>query len=220
MHVFVNAAVSADGKLSTRERTPVALSGSTDCARVHHLRDQADAILVGSGTVRADDPQLTAREAVIDEQDAELSNPLRVIVDSRATLPADAQVFDGAARTFVFVSEESTVQRRMALRQTGATVIVSGRGRVDLEEVIEALDAYGVDSLMIEGGGEIIASAFQNRLVDDLYTFVAPRILGGCEAPTLVDGDGFVDERPRLERVEVEPLDDGVLIHWRVTEYP
>jgi len=219
MHIFVNAAVSADGKISTIERTPIALSGSTDCARVHHLREQADAILVGSGTVKADDPQLTARTAVVNEQDADLSNPFRVIVDSRATLPTDARVFNGEAPTFVFVSEEATVQRRMELRQAGATVIVAGRARVELKEVIEALDAYGVDSLMIEGGGELIASAFQNRLVDDLYTFVAPWILGGCEAPTLVDGDGFVDEKPALDRVEVDLIDDGVLIRWRVTDY-
>jgi 2,5-diamino-6-(ribosylamino)-4(3H)-pyrimidinone 5'-phosphate reductase len=82
---------------------------------------------------------------------------------------------------------------------------------------MDILSDGGIGSIMIEGGGEVIASAFRAGLVDELYTYIAPEIVGGRDAPTVVDGPGFSDEFVELDRVSIQPIDDGVLVQWSVT---
>ena len=210
MHVVVNAATSADGKLSTRQREQVAISGPGDFARVDDLRVESDAIAVGVGTVLADDPSLTA--------DGNGANPLRVVADSRARTPTDAAVVDDRAPTVVFASERAPDERVRALEATGAEVVVAGETRVALAEAFGVLEARGVDQAMVEGGGELIFSLFDAGLVDDLRVFVGSLVVGGRDAPTLADGEGFVESFPALSLESVERADDGVLLTWTVTE--
>ncbi len=219
MHVVVNAAQSVDGKLSTRRRTQLRISGPEDFDRVDRIRAAADAVLVGIGTVLADDPSLTVKEEprrVSRLQNGRPGNPARVVVDSRARTPTDAAVLDEAAETFLLVSETATPDRRDALEATGATVIVAGEERVDLEAGFTELSEHGVDRLMIEGGGEVIHSCFAAGLVDELDVYVGSLVIGGRDAPTLADGDGFIEAFPRLELVGVERLDDGVVLSYTV----
>jgi len=210
MHVVVNAATSADGKLSTRRREQVAISGPGDFARVDDLRVESDAIAVGVGTVLADDPSLTA--------DGNGANPLRVVADSRARTPTDAAVVDDRAPTVVFASERAPDERVRALEATGAEVVVAGETRVALAEAFGVLEARGVDQAMVEGGGELIFSLFDAGLVDDLRVFVGSLVVGGRDAPTLADGDGFVDREAfaDLSLRSVERVDDGVLLQYDV----
>ena len=219
MHVTVNAAMSADGKLSSRRREQVKISGPEDFARVDRLRAESDAILVGIGTVLADDPSLTVKNddlvAARDERD-EPSHPARVVADSRARTPTDAQVLDGEARTYVLVSEAAPAERRDTLETAGAHVVVAGDDRVRLPEAIDALADEGVNRLVVEGGGEVIFSLLEAELVDYLSVFVGPLVIGGRDAPTLADGAGFVAELPTLALEGVERLDDGVLLTWTV----
>ena len=220
MHVFVNAAMSADGKLSTRRREQVRISGAEDFARVDRLRADADAILVGVGTVLADDPHLTVddpslRAARTDRGDP--ANPARVVVDSTGRTPVDARILDGAATTYVVVSSAATDSRRRALDKAGAEVVVAGNERVALGDALSELATRGVDSLMVEGGGEVINSFFAAGLVDDLSVYVGSLIVGGRDAPTLADGDGFVDSFPDLSLEGVRRIDDGVLLEYAVT---
>lgn len=211
MHVFVNAATSADGKLSDVRRRQVELSSPEDFERVDRLRADADAILVGVGTVLADDPSLTVKE---DELRSEGGNPTRVVIDSRARTPTDATVLNDEAPTVIAVTEE-TLDERLASVSDHATVVrtKSEDGRVDLSELVGSLSERGIESLMIEGGGETIASFLDAGLVDELTVYVAPVFVGGRDAPTLVDGVGFVDYVD-ASLSDVERLGDGVVLSY------
>ncbi|MFB6202427.1 MAG: 2,5-diamino-6-(ribosylamino)-4(3H)-pyrimidinone 5'-phosphate reductase [Halorhabdus sp.] len=219
MHVLVNAAMSADGKLSTRHREQIAISGSTDFDRVEQLRADSDAVMVGVGTVLADDPSLTVEDAdrVAARRDrGEPDQPARVVADSRGRTPPDARVLDGAAETYVLLSEAATAEDHQRLADE-TTTIVAGDDRVDLAAALAALEAHGIDRLMVEGGGEVIFSLFEAGLVDELSVFVGPIIIGGREAPTLADGEGFRSEFPELDLNAVKRLDEGILLRWAVT---
>lgn len=219
MRVVVNAAVSADGKLSTHAREPIEISGESDFQRVDELRAQSDAVMVGVGTVLADDPSLTVDDPVrtaIREADDRPIQPARVIADSHCRTPLDARVLDDATRTYILISEAAPQDRRTALRDTGAELVVSGERRVDIRAAVPRLESEGIDQLMVEGGGELIASMFEADLVDQLSVFVGSFVIGGRDAPTLVDGDGFLESFPQLSLLSVERLDGGVLLQWLV----
>lgn len=214
MWVVVNAAVSVDGKLSSRRREQVRISGPDDFARVNRLRGLSDAVVVGIGTVVADDPHLTVDVEALPDWLGFTGQPVRVVVDSRARIPMDARVLDGAAETVVLVSESAPDDRVMALEAAGAGVIRRGTGRVDLCAGFGALAERGVERVMVEGGGTVIASLFEADLVDVLSVYVGSMVIGGETAPTLVDGPGFVEDYPRLSLESVARVDDGVLLQY------
>ena len=215
MDVVVNAAMSADGKLSTRERRQIDISGPADFERVDKLRAESDAVMVGVGTVVADDPSLTVDREALRERRREAGRseqPARVVADSRIRTPPDAAVLDDAAESYLLVSETAPTDFVQQMEEEGATVITAGENRVDLPAALEQLESHGVDQLLVEGGGEIIYSLFESDLVDRLSVFVGSVVIGGRDAPTLADGDGFVDEFPALRLAEVRRIDDGVLL--------
>jgi len=219
MHVVVNAATSVDGKLSTRRRDQVAISGPDDFERVDALRAESDAVMVGVGTILADDPSLTVddpdrRQARLDR--GEPANPARVVADSRVRTPANARILDDRAETILLVSTEAPPGFVSEMEGHGATVIQAGDDRVDLTAAFDALADHGVDRLMVEGGGTLIFSLFEANLVDELSVYVGSRVIGGREAPTLADGDGFVEDFPHLRLEAVERIDDGVLLEYDV----
>jgi 2,5-diamino-6-(ribosylamino)-4(3H)-pyrimidinone 5'-phosphate reductase len=219
MRVVVNAATSVDGKLSSRRREQVAISGPADFARVDEVRADSDAVMVGVGTVLADDPHLTLDELALQagrRADGRPPQPARVVADSRGRTPADAEVLDDAAVTYVLVAEVADDASRERLRDAGAEVVVAGDQQVDLTAALAELEERGVERLMVEGGGELLYSLFAAELVDELSVFVGGRIIGGRDAPTLVDGEGFVEAFPTLSLADVEQLDDGVVLHWTV----
>jgi len=221
MHVVVNAAMSADGKLSTRRREQIAISGEADFDRVDQLRAESDAVMVGVGTVLADDPSLTLddpeRKRARDDR-GESPNPARVVADSRVRTPPDASVLDDRALTYLLVSEAAPTDFVEQMEEAGATVIATGEDRVDLVTALAKLEGDGIDQLMVEGGGEVIFSLFEASLVDELSVFVGSTVIGGRDAPTLADGEGFVEEFPQLSLDGVEQMDDGVLLRWTVAD--
>ncbi|MFW5917639.1 MAG: dihydrofolate reductase family protein, partial [Halorubrum sp.] len=126
------------------------------------------------------------------------------------------RVLDDAATTYLLVSEAIPGERREELAAAGAEVIVAGAERVDLAAGADALAERGVDRLMVEGGGEVIYSCFAAGLVDELHVYVGSMVVGGRDAPTLADGDGFVESFPRLDLVDAERLDDGIVLSYEV----
>ncbi len=218
MHVVVNAAMSADGKLSSRRREQVAISGDRDFDRVDDLRAASDAVVVGVGTVLADDPSLTVKST--DRQQArrergEPANPARVVVDSSGRTPLEAAVLDDRAATHCCLSERASPERRTELADRAA-VHVAGADRVDLPAAFDQLADAGLERLMVEGGGELIFSLFEATLVDELRVFVGPTVIGGRDAPTLADGEGYIADCPTLTLGSVTELDGGVLLEWLV----
>ena len=219
MHVVVNAAMSVDGKLASHRREQLAISGPEDFDRVDRIRAAADGVIVGVGTVVADDPHLTldvTDRRVQRQRHGRPGNPARVVADSTARTPLDARILDDAATTYLLVSEQPSEERRTKLADAGAEVIVVGDDRVDLAAGIDRLADEGIERLMIEGGGELIFSAFDAGLVDELSVFVGSQLIGGRDAPTLADGDGFTEEFPALTLDDIEQLDDGVVLKYTV----
>ena len=219
MHVVVNAAMSVDGKLASHRREQLAISGPEDFDRVDRIRAAADGVVVGVGTVVADDPHLTldvTDRRVQRQRHGRPGNPARVVADSTARTPLDARILDDEATTYLLVSEQTSEERRTKLADAGAEVIVVGDDRVDLAAGIDRLADEGIERLMIEGGGELIFSAFDAGLVDELSVFVGSQLIGGRDAPTLADGDGFTEEFPALTLDDIEQLDDGVVLKYTV----
>jgi len=221
MHVVVNAAMSADGKLASRRREQLAISGREDFDRVDQLRADSDGVMVGVGTVQADDPSLTVKDA--DRHSARLDrrerkNPARVVADSRIRTPPDATVLDDDAETYLLTSEAAPTDFIEQMEEAGAYVLAAGEDRVDLTTALAKLEGEGIERLMVEGGGELIFSLFEAGLVDELRVYIGAKVLGGRDAPTLADGDGFVESFPELSLETVERVDDGVLLTWTVEE--
>ncbi len=202
--VFVNVAMSADGKLALSDKTEIKISREEDFERVHKLRNEVDAILVGIGTVLADDPKLTVKDSFVDEPD----HPLKVVLDSKGRTPKDAQLFD---KGDFLIATTSEIDKEDWIK--------CGDGeRVDLGMLLEELAERGVEKLLVEGGGEVISSFFKEDLVDEFTVFVGSLVIGGRGAPTPVDGEGaqVMEEVIDLDFIGYEKMDDGILLKYKV----
>jgi len=220
-YVVINAAMSADGKLSTRERRQVKISGTADFTRVDRLKAGCDAVMVGIGTVLADDPSLTVKSEdcrKIRKDRGTDEHPVRIVVDSKARIPLSASILHkGPGKRVIAVSEQADGNRVAGLAGL-ATVIVAGENEVDLTRLLENLGDMGIQRLMVEGGGTLIAGLVSAGLVDEIYTYIGSIIIGGKDAPTLADGNGWVKESDfcRLTLIESRRIDNGILLHWKV----
>lgn len=185
--VLWKAAMTLDGKIATRTGDSRWVTGEKARAYVHRLRAQSDAILVGIGTVLADDPQLTNRQVAKNAK-----NPLRVVVDSDADTPLEARVLGNEAETVIAVTVQAPKGRVEALRNAGAKALVlpDDNGRVPLRALMTELAGMGINSILLEGGGELAASMLAEGLVDKGLIFIAPKIVGGRDAKTPVEGEG------------------------------
>ena len=206
--------MSADGKISSIERCQVRISGSEDKIRVDLLRAESDAVMVGVGTVLADDPSLRVKS--LSSREARRAkgwpeDPLRIIADSRARTPSYAKVLGPGCMVAV---TDSAPQERLDRLSSKCEIIVCGKERVDLTELLSRLFDRGVKLLMVEGGATLNWSLLKLGLVDELYVYMGAMLIGGENAPTLVDGPGFKDNFPRLTLSCVERLDGGVLLKW------
>ncbi len=217
--VFINAAMSADGKIATVERKQTRISGNLDFDRMDELRASSDAVMVGIGTVLSDNPSLTVKSKERREKrrrDGKDENPVRIVVDSAARTPTDADIFKKGAGKKIIAVSEAAPEENIKLLAKHADVIVSGEKSVDLEKLLCELKARGIDRLMVEGGATLNWGLISNGLVDEIYTFIGNIIIGGRTAPTLVDGGGCISDFCRLSLISCERLEDGVLIMWEV----
>ncbi|CAN5542612.1 RibD family protein [soil metagenome] len=213
-HVTVSYAQTIDGRLATCTGSSQWISCPDSLGFSHGLRAKHDAIMVGVGTIRADDPRLTVRLASGED-------PLRVVVDSTLRTPMDAAVLsDGAASgTILAVTENAPADRRREAADLGARVLESptdSTGRVDLKALLSELAAMDVRSVMAEGGAGLITALLRGRLVDRLAVCIAPKILGsGIEA---VGDLGISDlaDSVTLDDVSVIPYGTDLILDGRV----
>jgi len=176
--VTLKVAVTLDGKLATRSGDARWVSGEEARAEVHRLRSRVDAVLVGTGTARLDDPQLTARPSGGGGR-----NPLRVVLDAGGTLPDGLRMFHqpDPERTVVVVANGAAPAGTARLAATGAqvwSVARSPRG-LDVEALLRGLVAEGALHVLVEGGARLFASLLAERLADELMLFFSPKLLGG-----------------------------------------
>ena len=209
--VALKTAMTLDGKIATAAGQSQWITNEASRYETHRLRDIYDGILVGINTALADNPSLTTR---LKEYSGR--NPVRIVVDSRARLPLTAKlVTDGAARTIVAVTEQAPAERVEALRSAGVEIIVAGSSNhVDMQSLMEQLGAMKISSVLVEGGGSVNFSLLQAGLVDRVYAFIAPKLVGGRDALTPVEGEGFqeLDRAVELENIQVRQLGSDVLL--------
>jgi 2,5-diamino-6-(ribosylamino)-4(3H)-pyrimidinone 5'-phosphate reductase len=221
-HVFINVAVTADGKMDTFERKGSAISSARDKARVDELRATADAVMVGGHTLLDEDPKLTVKSEELRTERLARGlepNPVKVGVVSSASLNLDGNFLNaGAARVVIFTTSRTSIEKINSLKSRGAEVFLLGDSRVDLKQALEVLYGLGIRSLMVEGGGTLNFELLRFGLVDELMMYIAPLVFGGESAPTAASGLGLVRGAAiplKLVNVEVHE-DGGVLIHYKL----
>ena len=212
--VILNAAMTLDGKIATRTGSSE-ISGQEDLLRVHRLRKEMDAIMVGINTVMADDPRLTVHKISAKPND----NPIRVVVDSKARTPSEYRILNQEAPTIIAVSSEAPPDKIKALEEDGKSeVIICGDKQVDLNCLMDELGNRGIKTLMLEGGSTLNYSMLSAGLVNEVRVCIAPMIAGGTRAKTLVDGDGvdYMKDAFRLKFKKSYNLGEDLIVEYNV----
>ena len=220
--VFINVAMTADGKIDTLERKGAAISSPQDKERVDRLRASADAIMVGGRTLLDEDPKLTVKsEGLRAERVASgLSpNPIKVGIVTQANIRADSNFLNaGPADIVIFTTQRTSKEHLALLKSRRVDVYVDNAEKVDLHNALAILKEIGVDRLMVEGGSTLNFELIRLGLVDEIIAYVAPMIFGGESAPTMAAGSGLKrNEAIPLKLVKTETWEDGgVLLNYQL----
>jgi diaminohydroxyphosphoribosylaminopyrimidine deaminase/5-amino-6-(5-phosphoribosylamino)uracil reductase len=211
-HVTLKAAATLDGKIADLHGMSKWITGEAARLEARRLRSEADAIVVGIGTVLADDPALTVRlDGPWPRQ------PLRVVLDSKARTPGSARVIQGdpPGHAIVAVGAEAPAERIHALEAAGAQILrcPGADGRVSPIDLLAALAAREVRGVLVEGGAEVAAAFLEAGLVDRVAMFLAPLLLGGTKAPSVIAGTGRELKRGlALEALDVRRIGDDIVV--------
>jgi diaminohydroxyphosphoribosylaminopyrimidine deaminase/5-amino-6-(5-phosphoribosylamino)uracil reductase len=219
---FVTAkfAMSLDGKIATRAGDSRWISNEAARHRSHELRNVTDAILVGAGTVLVDNPRLTTRLSPLSTlwgaEPSDVRHPLRIVADSQCRAPLLAEIFDPAlpGKTVLATTAAAPSIHCAELTARGVevwTLPADGNGRVSLPALLDEIGRRGMLTLMVEGGSELLGAFFAEKLVDRVWAFVAPIIIGGQNAPGPVGGSGIeaLAQAMRLRQLQVEMIGAG-----------
>ena len=218
-YVIAKFAASLDGRTATASGDSKWITGEEARNRAHEQRAWVDAIMVGSGTVLADDPSLTARPS----GQLAARQPMRVILDARGRSPATAAVFTQPGATIVATTSASETAWRGAIAATGAQVILceASNSGVNLDQLLQTLGQRGVLSIWAEGGGTLLGALFDGSHVDELWAFLAPLVIGGTTSLPAVGGAGapFVRDAWGLREVQIETLGRDLLVRGFVGDW-
>ena len=220
--VFINVAMTVDGKIDTVQRNGAAISSARDKERVDRLRADADAVMVGGRTLLDEDPKLTVKsEALRAERLAGglPPNPIKVGIVTEARLESDSRFLnEGPANIVIFTTRRTSKHYVSLLTSRGVDVYIDDSEKVNVPRALETLKQIGVERLMVEGGATLNFELLQLGLVDEVTVYIAPLIFGGATAPTLAAGPGLAREAAlSLQRVDTETWEDGgVLLRYRL----
>ena len=209
--VILKNAMTLDGKIATKTGDSKWISGSESREIVHRLRDQVDAILVGSGTVLSDNPRLTTR--LPDGG----TDPTRIILDSDLDIPLEANVInqESDAATIIVTTNHAEQSKKEELISRGVKILELGTTRkIDLKTLLKELAHEEITSLLVEGGSEINSSFWEAELVDKIYYFIAPKIIGGTESVPVVGGSGVKEVKNGIKIIdkEIKQVGEDLLI--------
>ena len=211
--VILKCAATLDGRIATRSGDSKWITNEQSRSYVHYLRHCVDGILVGINTVKTDNPSLTTRL-----DNGPVKDPIRIILDTRLSISADARILrlDSDSDTILVVGKKVDPQKRAALEKNGVRILETPLkgGRISMTNLMEQLGAMGITSLLIEGGGRVIASALRSGIVDKVAFFFAPKILGGDDGIAICRGKGPVAMKDSIavKDISVRRFGDDVMI--------
>ncbi len=211
-YVHAKWAMTLDGKIATARGDSKWISNEASRRRVHELRGRMDGIVVGIGTALADDPQLTARPAGP-------RTATRIVLDSQCRLPPNSILARTARETSVLVvtGADAPAERRQGLQALGCEVLSLPGSRPDVDSLLAELGRRRMTNLLVEGGSGVLGSFLDAGAIDEVHVFIAPRLVGGAEAITPIDGKGVetIGQALRLEMIRVEVLEGDTYCHGR-----
>jgi diaminohydroxyphosphoribosylaminopyrimidine deaminase / 5-amino-6-(5-phosphoribosylamino)uracil reductase len=211
--VIAKSALTLDGWSATSNGHSKWITNEQSRNFVHRLRDEADGVMVGVGTIIADDPSLTARL-----KNGKGKDPIRIIVDTHLRMPHNAKVLnlDSDSGTIVVVGDKAPRARLRAFEKNGVSIMTchTKHNRIDLTALMDALGKMSIVTLLVEGGSELMGSLMREKLIDKFYFFMAPKVLGGDDGIPMASGKGPIkmDESVGLKDVEVRRFGDDTLI--------
>ena len=188
LKVIINSAMTIDGKISSYSGDSC-ISSKKDLVRVHKLRSKVDAIVVGINTVIIDNPMLTIRLI----KNRRIISPTRIIIDSYGRIPLNSKILKSATKikTIIVVTKQASTDTIEKIKKLGAHVIIIWSKLVNLKRVFKMLYGMGYKKILVEGGGELNWSCLHDGIVNELIITIAPKVLGGRNAITLVEGRGY-----------------------------
>ena len=205
-YIILNCAASVDGKIALPNRQKLKLSNEEDFSRVHALRSECDAIIVGIDTIIQDDPRLT-----INQKYSRGENPLRIILDTNYRTPENAQILDNKSKTLIAIGEKTPDKNLKNVE-----IIRCGKEEINLEKLMLNLVERGVEKVMVEGGETVLWSFLENELFDELNIFISSVIIGGKGTPTVAGGKGYINEKStlKLKLKNIDIIGNGVLLQY------
>ncbi len=211
-YIILSAAMTIDGKIASRTGDSE-LSDEKDWKEVHLIRKSVDAIMVGKGTILKDNPKLHIK--FYDHK-----SYYRIVVDSNLSIPIDSNVIDYQPKvypTIVCSTENASMDRIKEFEAKNVKIIRAGKSRVNLVKLMPLLYNYGIKSILLEGGGNLNWSFIKEDLVDEMRLTIAPWIVGGKNATSLVEGNGFekMIQAPRFKLIEVVKRNDYVVFKYK-----
>ena len=210
--VSIKVAQTLDGKIAARSGMSRWITSPEARGFVHYLRASSDCIIVGANTILKDNPFLTARP----KNKKDFNQPLRVVLDSKLRTSFTAKVYNGKVRTLIATTTDAPVKKVEWFKKRGVEVLPlrPRKERVSLRVLLKRLARMGIASVLVEGGGETIASFLEERLVDKAYFFIAPKIIGGRDSVTSCEGKGvdILSHAHRLNKLSIRKIGDDILI--------
>ncbi len=215
--VTLKMASTLDGKTAATDGTSRWISGAEARSDVQRLRAWADAVIIGSGTALADDPSLTLRDPAL----AHALSPLRVLVDSSGRVPPRGHLFDAAAPTLIATTDRTPDRRLREWEAAGSEVLLcdaAPNGRVSLAGLMSHLGKRDLQGVLLEGGSTIAWGAVAEGVIDEVVLYVAPKLLGGADAPSVLSGQGFapIGQALQLDLTSAEPIGPDLKVVARV----